>query len=280
MNSKCNQLWQELIALLDYKARKDSYYSDLNTELSRLKKMLTKEPEEYKRVLILEEVIDFVARKIEHDASAKEVINSFATHAYDESKKLKKNKNIFSEVTINKIDEFYEALEECSREKLYEYEAYYNEKLKEKSKVFGQAKARGQIVGALNKGMYGFTKEEIINTINANGGSLKNNDRLIDYMRLDLIKYRIIALRMAGKYCDKSLENQIEKTGSNVLEDSCYEKMLKRTKELGNIIKEIYEEENYVTPIEEIKINVPGPDTKALEVFTKEKEPKKSINKK
>lgn len=266
-NNKCHELWQEFLALMDYKARQDCYFNDLNDSIKRVKTILAKEKEDYRKTLILEELINFISKKIEHKATAKEVFNSVPTHAYDVRKELRKNKHLFEDLTIHKIEEFHDGLENCSRKELHEYEEFYNNKLKENSKVFGQKQARGQIVGALNKGMYGYTKEEIINTINYCGGKLRNNDRLIDYMDHDLIKFRIIGLRIASKYCEKSVEKRIQETGTDILDETCYETMLKKTENLGKILKEIYEEENCVTPLEEITINLLGPDTKALDMF-------------
>lgn len=268
MNTLNQQKWQEINYILEnYKNEemiKRGYgsYLEFDKYLKDLKKAIFSVKNEEKQSLILTKVRDFIIAKIKDQKGVIETVNSSYAKALDlkketiESLKSKNEKPYylneeFKKSTINKIEEFYNSLENYSFEELLEFEKEYNTKLKENSVVFGQEKARGQIIGSLNRGMYDKTREEIVKELKQKNAKVSNDSRLIEYLSPNLLKYRIIALRMTNAYCDKFLKRNLSNSEIFLNSDD-YEEMRTRTKNLGVIIKEIYESKFHITPHDEI----------------------------
>ena len=255
-----NELWQEFQNILREKTEKDGYFENYDKELIRIYKTIESESDETKRILIIKAVIRFVNFKISKGVYSKEIVNSMSSKASDLKKQLNDEDVVFKEATINKIEEFYYGLDGYERKELLKLENEYNTKLKEKSVIFGQEKARGQIIGDLNKGMYDSTREDLINFIKENGERVSSDDRFIDYMSDELLKYRIIGLRMACAYCDKTYDNFLKTAKDSLdrinLDD--YDKMREKTNNLGTIIKNLYNTKFDITPRKEILKNIFG----------------------
>lgn len=254
------ELWQEFQIILREKTEKDGYFDNYDKELVEIHKIIENESDEIKRILIIKAVIRFLNIKISKDVYSREIINAMSTKARDIKRNLKNKDVVFNELTKNKIEEFYYGLNGCDRKELEAFEIEYNTKLKEKTVIFGQEKARGQIIGDLNKGMYESTREDLIKHIKENGEKISNDDRFLDYMSDELLKYRIIGLRMTSAYCDKTYDNFL-KTAKDSLDRinlNDYEKMREKTNNLGTIIKNLYHEKFDVTPREEILTNIFG----------------------
>lgn len=255
-----NDLWQEFQNILREKTERDGYFENYDKEIIRIHKIIETESDETKRILIIKSVIRFLNVQINKGVYSKEIVNSIATKASDIKRKLNNEDVVFNESTINKIEEFYCGLNGYNRKELENFEDEYNSKLKEKSVIFGQEKARGQIIGDLNKGMYNSTREELVRHIKENGEKISNDDRFIDYMSDELLKYRIIGLRMACAYCDKTYDNFL-KTAKDSLDRinlNDYDKMREKTNNLGTIIRNVYHTKFDIAPREEILKNIFG----------------------
>lgn len=255
-----NELWQEFQNILKVKTEKDGYFDNYDKELVKIHRIIETESDETKRVLIIKALIRFLNKQIAKDVYSKQIVNSMSTKASDIKRKLNNEDVVFNELTINKIEEFYYGLDCYERKELLELENEYNTKLKEKSVIFGQERARGQIIGELNKGMYESTREDLVKFIRENGEKISNEDRFLDYMSDELLKYRVIGLRMASVYCDKTYDNFLKTAKDSLdrinLDD--YDKMREKTNNLGIIIKNLYQTKFDITPREEILANIFG----------------------
>lgn len=255
--NQIEDLWEELLNTLKEKTEEDGYFKNYDKELKIVRHLIAKEKDAIKRIIILKRLIKNVNAKINRGVYSNEIVMSMEGITYDIKEKLNEDE-VFTEKTIDKIEGFYSGLNSYTRKELLELETYYNNRLKEKTSIFVESKARGQIIGDLNKGMYNHTKKEFAEEIRKNGEKISNDDRFLLYMSDNLLKYRIIGLRMACAYCDKTQEKHFEKTNdlTSKMTDKEYEKMRNKTKQLGTIIKKIYQGKFNITPYDEIFENV------------------------
>ncbi len=113
------------------------------------------------------------------------------------------------------------------------------------------------------------SKEHILDLYKDSGIKVKNNDRFIDSMSDELLKYRIIGLFILSRYCHK-IEKEWELTvtdSTSRIPKEKFDKMKKRARELGTIIKKKYIHDKQVTPLDEITTNIAGSQTFILEAF-------------
>lgn len=262
-------LWEKFLSIINDKTLNDSYTNNLDIEIRKIKTIIEKEPNEIKKVLIIESLISFINSKISRNTHSSEIINSMYTHVLDTKKRLKDKDYYFEKGTSTKVEQLYKALYEAKREELILLENQYNTILKEKTEALGQKRARGEIIGSLNKGMYDSTREELSKAVKDNGIVLKNDDRFISYMNNDLLKFRIIALRLSGVYIDKALEKHFEKTkdASSLMSKNEYNKLREKIENLGNYIKIIYENNFNLFPRDEILINIFGIDSEFMKKY-------------
>lgn len=275
MNIKNKNKWQTIEKKLEYQKNKEmrqrgyGNYLEFETYLKDIKKIIFNIQNEKNQALALNETEDFVISKIEQKADIIEIVVSTYAKVLDLEKKFKhwKNKNYsnssktphyltdkFKKATIYKIEDFYAALKNYNHNELLEFEIYYNTKLKDNTNIFKQPKARGEIIGSLNRGMFGKTREDLIIELKRKQYKVATDSRFVEYMSDDLLKYRIIALRIAKIYCNKFLERAQNRNSNNVvyLTDDDYEEMRNRTKNLGVIIQELYKNKYKTTPYDEI----------------------------
>jgi len=265
-------LWEQFVSIINDKARSDSYFDGLDSEIRRIRNLVEKESDDIKKAFILDNVISFVQNKISRGIYSGEIINSMYASAADEKKILKDKEYYFVKGTSIKIEDLYNALEGATREQLIGLEDEYNTLLKDKTEVLGQKLARGEIIGSLNRGMYGSTRDELVKTITDNGVAVKNNDRFISYMNNDLLKFRIIALRLAGVYCDKAHMKLLEETNDTgaLMDKKSYNKLRKKVEKLGDYIKIMYENNFNLFPRDEIFINTFGIDSDFMKNYFSE----------
>ena len=109
----------------------------------------------------------------------------------------------FKNDTDKLIDRVLGLVSHYNREGLESYESACNNVFKEKSSIFGLKDVSGKLIGELNRGMYGHTREEIIELYRDCGIKISTSDRFIDNMSDELLKYRIAGLFIASRYCDK-----------------------------------------------------------------------------
>lgn len=169
------------------------------------------------------------------------------------------------------IDKVIGLVSHYNREELEGYENACNNVLKEKSAIFGLKDVSGKLIGELNRGMYGHTREEIIELYRDCGVKISTSDRFIDNMSDELLKYRIAGLFIASRYCDK-VKNEWESALSS--SDSypgkeALDKTRSRTKELGMILKDKYISKNKKSPFKEITTNIFGNQCFMKEVYPK-----------
>ncbi len=177
----------------------------------------------------------------------------------------------FKNDTDKLIDRVIGLFSHYNREELESYENVCNNVFKEKSSVFGLKDVNGRLIGELNRGMYGHTRDEIIELYRNCGIKISSGDRFIDNMSDELLKYRIAGLFIASRYCDK-VRNEWESTlfsSDSYPGKKALDKTRARTKELGIILRDKYISKNKKSPFEEITTNIFGNQGFMMEVYPK-----------
>lgn len=175
----------------------------------------------------------------------------------------------FEKDTGKLVSDLVDLLDGYSRDELINYESVCNNLLKDKASVFGMKDAGGKIIGELNRGMYGHTRDDIIDLYRNCGVKIGSGDRFIDKMSDDLLKYRIVGLYLASRYCDKirgSFENRMVFSDSYPDKDT-FEGMRSRTKELGIILRDKYCFNKGISPFGEITSNIFGDQEFMLDAY-------------
>lgn len=270
MEKTSKDLLKELLIILEDKKIYDSKFTNVrgnpSETIKQIQKTLSK-LEPAKQTEILTELILLVQNKIKKEIlNGDEILFSLPTIAKDLKKGIIKPRLIQNneplEKRINSTEELiswtYDLLKDYNRQELEKYEESCNHILKSKTSIYGQPKASGQIVGDLNRGMYGSTREELIKFIKENGIKISKDNRFINMMSTELLKYRVVGLYIASRYCEKIearwMQNAKDSLSKVTLKD--FEETREKTKKLGSIIKEKYQEENGITPREEILKNI------------------------
>lgn len=283
------KLRMELYSLLEKKKEHDMAFVSIDKDASdvvrEIDKILKNKNEEMRKEIFMAG-ISITRREMEKEAlNCKELFYSLPTKLKSlmknnsekleelEIEEVKYKESIFDRETHDVVKKFYRKIDEESydRSELEEYEEFCNNLFKKKSSVFGIKDASGRILGEFNKGMYDNTREKIIEMYKENGFKVSSTERFIDSMSDELLKYRIIGLYILSRYCEK-VEKEWEKNVTDSL--SCvskeqYDKIKKRAKELGVIMKEEYIDNYNKTPLEEITRNTAGAQSIMIDAFPK-----------
>lgn len=238
----------------------------------------------YAYLLKINESLD---KKIEKQKSGYEICESMPTIANDamnnlkkmkqeeltkliETKKKSKEEEQIDQMITKRIFNLVGELENIPREKLLNLENIKTKELENACGIFIDPKARGEIRGALNIGMFEMTKGKIVKKFKANGVKINDNDKLSKFMTDELLKYEIASIALTIKYCDKTTENtfkRAEKGQGSAVNNDDYKYMLKKTEQLGIITKGIYKGLSGMTPMEELEENAYGGQITMKEVY-------------
>ena len=159
---------------------------------------------------------------------------------------MKKNER---EDILLSIDRTYEVFRDCDREELSALEEIYTNKIKESSKLLGSYKAYGEIIGSLNRGMYGTTKTNMIKELKEAGAKDKDSKSFEDYLPDNLYRFRVIGLLCVSRECAHQIENYNPNTGFNPYR---YNFLRGKILHMGEALKEVYTDLYGVSPKQEI----------------------------
>ena len=283
-------LLQNLRMLLKEKESNDKRYTTIRISaddaMKKIETTLSKTPSQYHEE-ILEKAIYFTEYKMNKKIlDCNDIFMALTTYVEDVKKNLLDDKYTTPEIermnyirgTKDVIDKYLAVLKDYNRYELISYEENCNKLLKERTSVYGRKTASGGIIGALNRGMYGQTREEFIDELREDGVKLSSNTRFIRSMSNELIKYRIVGLYIASKYCDRIEErwkkNATDSDSNTALKD--YNEAKVKTKILGGILKDVYSEKYNITPKDEIKNHLFDGDQTVMDFMTTKSESDKN----
>ena len=283
-NKDSNLIWRDIAQKLEnYKneemnKRFCGNYLEFDENLKDIKSSISKIKSEEKKLYVLNDVKMLIEEKMKDADSVIEILNAMRARITElkkgkisstkfessktESYKDKSDKyyltDKFKKTTKTTIEEIFDTLENCNLKTLMYIEETYHNKIKEKSSLFRNPQAFGKIIGSLNRGMFGATKQNVIAKLRKQGGKVAANTRLLEYMSPNLLKYRIIALRIINSYCNKidKRESLKSQDGFPLITEEDYEEIRERSYFVGDVIKEIYSEKYGITPNEEIFSNI------------------------
>ena len=168
------------------------------------------------------------------------------------------NKQLYN-IAIKYIEEEVINLKSYSKEELVKIEDRMTHHLSLMlGNLFGANS--GNIIGAFNTGMYNMTQMQLHDIFKRNNVVYKN-DRFIDIMNDDLLRYRLAGIRLISDNIDAIYSNKGISPGkldrSYILEDDQneYYELKNYCSIIGMAVKNLYHANSGLSPFEQLKIN-------------------------
>lgn len=168
------------------------------------------------------------------------------------------NKQLYN-IAIKYIEEEVLNLKNYSKEELVKIE---NRMSKHLPSVLGDlfGSNKGNIIGSFNIGMYNMTQTQLHDVFKRNNIVYKN-DRFIDIMNEDLLRYRLAGIRLISDNIDAIYSNKGISPGkldrSYILEDDQneYYELKNYCSIIGMAVKNLYHANSGLSPFEQLKTN-------------------------
>ena len=271
MNNYSEQdLYEMLIEIMDYYAAQRASFDPVNTSAryiaGRIQKNISKCSED-QRIEILGKIITLTNNRILENVGTKTVFYSLDGISCDlakstKEKKVKKvetsaakieqvskeeadEKNQDEERILKRIKDWLKYFETADRKTLISLESDVNKKIISSIAKFQipNGKANKEIIGRLNRGMYGKTKSQLITELENHGIKVNKSGKLSNIMNDDLLKYRLAALSVSIQECNDDIALIRPKYIYGSYNKNGYYKLLSKIQLIGKLVAEEYKKE-------------------------------------
>ena len=211
-----------------------------------------------KNYIYFSEVLYYVRKKIHEGCHQNLFFSALEQVAYEAKDKIKNGELTVDDAAenVSEIEDFIfeDAIKkridflinnEYDRKSLEWLEQKQVDDSKDNYTDFTDERARGKIIGALNRGFYLRTLEELKKYIKENGGKGNGKDRFISNMPDELLMYKLAIMDIAERYAKVIIDN-------NYSVDDLKEKMYN----LGQTARNMFTKE-YLSVPEEVLLKYP-----------------------
>lgn len=258
-NKNC-ELFRNIETILKTKGNFDDNRTSVNLFYSRIyNNLIGEENDNAKEYEALDKVVKYLKREIDLGNTSLFTMDRVLQEVEVIKENIYGGKNRLYEVATNFVLGEINNLNVYDIKDLAKLDKVISSDLSEKLGILFGAN-RGNIVGEFNKGMYDMTQSQM-HDVFAKENVVYRNDRFIDIMSEQLLRYRLAGLRLINHNVDLIFNNyglEPAKLKRNLNFDDLqkdYDELKMYSNIIGLSVKNLYSASSGLTPLEQLKVN-------------------------